>query len=215
MSAPEPSSNLGGTKSLVSVSLPSVRVTSVIAAGCNITHTPFSRGLFSPRSVSTVQVKGLNKVTTRAIILQDGPECYQLPVTELTYLSEGGGGLDMWHRISNLDAANKLSGCIVHQIKGEIFQLVYSCLTNTYKHPTIHGASDIYSPDKRWWCARWEKIEDSAIFGSSVQRHGEWRNRKMNLTAPGIGSASLLRPTYINLLLLLCVSCVYLYTCLR
>lgn len=37
----------------------------------------------------------------------------------------------------------------------------------------------------------------------------------MNLTAPGIGSAFLLRPTYINLLLLLCVRYVYFYTCLH
>lgn len=58
MSALELSSNLGGTKSPVSVSLPSVHVTSVIAAGCNITHTPFTPGLLSPLSVLTVQAKG-------------------------------------------------------------------------------------------------------------------------------------------------------------
>lgn len=62
--------------------------------------------------------------------------------------------------------------------------------------------------------AAWE-MEDSAIFGCTVHWHGEWRNRKMNLTAPGNGSAFLLRPTYINLLLLLCVSYVYFYTCLH
>lgn len=28
----------------------------------------------------------------------------------------------------------------MHQIKGEIFQLVYSFLTCAYKHPAIHGA---------------------------------------------------------------------------
>lgn len=61
----------------------------------------------------------------------------------------------------------------------------------------------------------WER-ECSAIFGCIVHWHGEWRNRKSNLTAPDKGSAFLLRPTYINLLLLLlCWLYIYLYTCLR
>lgn len=58
MSALELSSNLVHVESLVLVLLPSLRVTSVIAAGCNIAHTPFTHGLLSPLCVLTVYVKG-------------------------------------------------------------------------------------------------------------------------------------------------------------
>lgn len=116
----------------------------------------------------------------------------------------------MWHwslnRISCQDAL-----CI--KLRGGIFQLVYPFLT--YKHPTIHEFQTSVCLTRDHAGTWLEKTKDSAIFGSTVRRHGEWRNKKTNLTAPGISSAPLLRPTYINLLLLLlCASSVYFYTCL-
>lgn len=127
-------------------------------------------------------------------------------------------GPDMWHRLPNLRGFNWLSRSIVHQIKrGNISTcLLISSKGLHIQTSTAHSrCSDICSADKSLWCARHEK-EYSAIFGCIVHWCGEWRNRKANLTAPDKGCACLLRPTYINLLLLRqCWVYIYLYTCLR
>lgn len=103
------------------------------------------------------------------------------------------------------------------KLRGGIFQPVYSFPPKAYTYKqtsTAHSpCSDICSADKSLWCARHEK-ECSAIFGCIVHWRGEWRNRKTNLTVPDKGSACLLRPTYINLLLwrpCLVYICIYLY----
>lgn len=133
------------------------------------------------------------------------------------YLREQKGP-DMWHRLPNLCGFNWLSRSIVHQIRrGNISTcLLISSKGLHIQTSTAHSrCSDICSADKSLWCARHEK-EYSAIFGCIVHWCGEWRNRKANLTAPDKGSACLLRPTYINLLLLRqCWVYIYLYTCLR
>lgn len=61
----------------------------------------------------------------------------------------------------------------------------------------------------------WER-EDSAIFGCSPHWHGEWRNRKTNLTAPRQRLCISFAP-YIHksLITALCYRYVYFYTCLR
>lgn len=115
-------------------------------------------------------------------------------------------GPDMWHRLPNLRGFNWLSGSIVHQIKrGNISTcLLISSKGLNMQTSTAHSrCSRICSADKKLVMRTpWER-ECSAIFGCIVHWRGEWRNWKANLTAPDKGSAFLLRPTYINLLLLL------------
>lgn len=138
----------------------------------------------------------------------------QLALPKPVYLWEQKGP-DMWHRLPNLRGFNWLSRCIVHQIKrGNISTcLLISSKGLHIQTSTAHSrCSDICSADKSLWCARHEK-EYSAIFGCIVHWCGEWRNRKANLTARDKGSACLLRPTCINLLLLRqCWVYIYIYT---
>lgn len=70
MSALELSTNLGDTKSSVSVLHASVHFTSVIAAGCNITHTPYHSCAFI--TSECIDNMGTGEMSTeQATILQD------------------------------------------------------------------------------------------------------------------------------------------------
>lgn len=70
MSALELSTNLGDTKSSVSVLHASVPVTSVIAAGCDIAHTPYHSCAFI--TSECIDNMGTGEMRTeQATILQD------------------------------------------------------------------------------------------------------------------------------------------------
>lgn len=70
MSALGPSTNLRDTKSSVSVLHPGIPFTSVIAAGCNITHTAFTQEHLSSPCALIIGAK-VRWVQNKAMIFQD------------------------------------------------------------------------------------------------------------------------------------------------
>lgn len=84
MSALELSSNLGGTKSPVSILLPSLHVTPVIAAGCNITHTLHSLMVFYHCRVNRLYGQKVRLGQNEAIMLQ-GTEKRMICYVESSY----------------------------------------------------------------------------------------------------------------------------------
>lgn len=134
MSAPRPSTNLRDTKSSVSVLHPGIPFTSVIAAGCNITHTAFTREHLSSPCALIIGAK-VRWVQNKAMIFQDTREAALCSGFKSALSLEGS----VWE-LQQLAGATATSECVLARELGESCRLlqVRAVRKYTYKAQSVN-----------------------------------------------------------------------------
>lgn len=142
MSALGPSTNLRDTKSSVSVLHPGIPFTSVIAAGCNITHTAFTLQHLSSACALIIGPK-VRWVQNKAMIFQDIQESVLCSGFTSAFCLEGS----VWD-LQKLAEATATSECVLACDLGKSCGLVQvrAVRKYTYKAQRVNNNKSTWTP---------------------------------------------------------------------
>lgn len=155
MSALGPSTNLRDTKSSVSVLHPGIPFTSVIAAGCNITHTAFTREHLSSPCALIIGAK-VRWVQNKAMIFQDTRETVLCSGFTSALSLEGS----VWD-LQKLAEATATSECVLACDLGKSCGLVQvrAVRKYTYKAQSVNKNKSTWTHMNTWiWMSDTSKL---------------------------------------------------------